>query len=328
MYLAKNELKSDLEIPKTLLKIESIFDLYRLKKYTAEIFWIEIHKLFDHLDMDDKVFTYIVCNGNSGWRYRRDVIDLVSQSHLVDDKYLDFNLISLSRNGIYQSLPEALFHPLALGNAYSAVDEIVMEIQNNSMVSQQCKQFFSLFDSTMFEFKAEMLNKELTWPFNQYEHLIIQLVQEFYGDQLQHTYTQALILLGTIMFNADIKCSFDLQGQLLSLLIGQKVKIKEIPFYFEETPFVRLGDNMLGVDAGLMGKCRTELDDLLIELWLESAQEVDKYVRDKYTQNYIRGVMEHFDITSRDIHINFQINDKANQRTLGEDGYLGINITL
>ena len=144
MYLANNELKADLEIPKPLLKLESIFNLYRLKKYTAELFWIEIHKLFEHLDFDDEVFTYIVCNGNSGWRYRRDVIELVSQSHLVKDKYLNFNLISLSRNGIYQSLPEALFHPLALGNAYSTVDEIVTEIQNNTIVSQQCKQFLSV----------------------------------------------------------------------------------------------------------------------------------------------------------------------------------------
>jgi len=328
MYLTNSELKTDLEIPKPLLKVESIFDLYRLKKFTAEVFWIEIHKLFDHHDIDQDVFTYIVCNGNSGWRYRRDVIELVSQSHLVKDKYLNFNLISLSRNGLYQSLPEALFHPLAFGNSYAAVDEIVLEIQNNSMVSHQCKQFFSLFDSEMFEFKAELLDKEMTWPFNQYEHLVIQLVQDFYGDKLQHSYIQALILLGTIMFNADIKCSFDLQGQLLSLLIGQKVKIKEIPFYFEETPFNCLGENILSVDTGLMGKHRTELDDLLIELWLDSAQEVDKYVRDEYTQNYIRGIMKHFDITSRDIHINFQIDDKANQRVLGEDGYLGINITL
>ncbi len=337
------DMKKELNIPKRKLELKSEFDLPRLKTYISELFWLEIHFLMRQSDLieNEDIFSYVIFRGNSGWRYPRDVIDVVEQSHLFREKYLHYNVITLSQNGLFQSLPEAMFHPLTLGHAYSTVGDIVDEIKSNTIVTEQCRQIFTLFDTAMFEYKTEALEREMTWPYLQdyspKEKIktkptgksIIRLVQEFFQHDLQHTYHQALILLSTIVYHEHLKCSLDLQAQLLTILLSKKVEVKEIPHFYENPPYERLGANVLGIDSGLTGSgCQAELDDLLIKIWLDSAQEVDEYVADKKKQEYILGIMDLFDITSRDIHFEFQINDSATDRILGHDGYLGVNITI
>lgn len=322
--------REEIGIPKSHLKLKSILDMPRLKTYCAELFWNEIQKIIKHSPKfsDEESFSYVTCYGNSGKSYTRDVIDVAVQSHLVGEKYEDYNVLALSRNGIYQSLPEALFHPLTLGHVYSNVDDIVHEIRYNASVTNQCRQFFSLFDTLMFEYKAELLERQMAWPYQQQDNSIIRLVQEFYKHDLEHTYTQAIVLLSSIVYNESIKCSYDLQAQLLKLLLDKEVKIKEIPYYHNGLPYNRLGSNTLGIDVGLMGKSQAELDDLLLELWLDSAEEVDDYMADEAKKNYIYGVMDCFDMTSRNVHIKFQISDSAARRELGKDGYLGVNLSI
>lgn len=320
------EVKSELGVPKRHLKFKSDFDLPYLKTFLAELFWLEIDKLMERANVDkENEFTYVILDGNNGLRYKRDVIDVTTQSQLLEETYVNFNIISISRNGVYHSLPEAMFHPLTLGHTYSTVDDIISEIKQNTMVTQQCKQFFALFDTVLFDYKAQLLNREMTWPYLQEETSIIELVQELFGHQLEHTYTQALILLTTVVFHEDIKCSFDLQAQLLSLLLNTKVEVREVPHIFIETPYATLGSNILGIDAGLMDPHRAELDDLLVEIWLNSAEEIDLYVANTKKQDYIRQIMACFDLTARHIDISYQINDGATERKLGHDSYLGIN---
>ena len=102
------------------LEIDLEIDVKWIKRFVAELFQIEMDKMLlnlpENLRGDNKLEdTHVLCNGNGGRNYNREVISVRKKSHLVDSTYKNLQSILLSRNGIYHSLPEALFHPLTLG---------------------------------------------------------------------------------------------------------------------------------------------------------------------------------------------------------------------
>lgn len=315
-----------------VLELDLEIDIRWIKRFVAELFQIEMNKMLSNLpedlQKDNKVEDiHIICNGNGGRNYNREVISVKKKSHLVGASYKSLQSIRLSRNGIYNSLPEALFHPLTLGDSYSTVDDIVESIQKNQKDTLECQKFFSLFDNIFFNYKTSILERQLEWPYNN-EPFIKELIQQFLGHDLEHDEKQSLTLLSSIAFHEEIKGNYEKQAFLLSLLLGEKVEIQERKHLFGDVPYQKLGSSLLGIDSGLSGPCYAELNDIQIDIWLDNANDVDESIINEAQENYIRGMMDLFSLSARKIHIRYQIMKKDIGVVLGEDGYLGINTVL
>jgi len=309
------------------LELELDADFTSIKGFVVELFLLEMEKLREMQTNAPEEPTYILCNGNSGRNSNKDVMKIRRLSHLVEFTYETLYTIILRRNGIYHSLPEALFHPLALGTVYSSVDDIVSSIRKNQRDTIDCKQFFSLFDNKFLEYKSQLLKRELEWPYNNELYTPV-LVKDLLGINVELTQKQAILLLSTVQFHQDIKSSYKLQASLLTMLIDSKVTIAEYRHAYMQTPFGGMGTTALGIDAGLSGPCYDELNDLEISIWVTKPEEIEQNILDKSQEKFVLEIMTLFNLSTRQIFIKYQIEKDYTETYLGKKGYLGLNTSL
>ena len=319
-----------MENTKSTIKLHPEFDVTGIKHLKAEVFWLEFEYLHDFFqrrdeDIEDLTLPYIICNGNSGRNYHKDVIDVQLISHLIGTTYQDIYVMDLSRNGIYHSLPEMLFHSMAIGSEFENVEDIKSAIRLNRKKTDEAYRFFAIFDNEIFLKKTALYRRQLGWDSDD-QQFVKKLIQQFLMLEKANSTKQAKLLLSTLSQHQELKCNLDALSEFLTVLINKKVVVKAVRHEFDELPYAALGDGLLGLTIGLSGKCYAELDDLLVEIWLDEERDLNtKTIREK---KYLLGIMELFDISSNSIQIQYRVEKEEDGILIGDNGYLGLNTVL
>lgn len=313
-----------------MIELDLNLDVTGIKYLKAELFWLEFEYLYGQFqqqeeeELEEAELPYVICNGNSGRNYANDVIDIKLNSHLIGETYKNIHVLKLSRNGIYHSLPEVLFHSLTLGSTFATVDDIKAAIKYNRQKTDEAYRFFAVFDNELFLMKTALFKRQLEWPRGD-KRFITKLVREFLMLGRDHSRKQATLLLHTLSKHQELKNDYEALGQLLSMLLEKEVKVRAKRHQFSELPYATLGEGLLGLTLGLTGTCYAELDDVLIEVWLNDEQDENLHIKTVKEKKYIHDVMELFKIASSAIYIQYRVKKEHAGVMLGSNGYLGLN---
>lgn len=158
--------------------------------------------------------------------------------------------IAVNRDGIYDRLPEGLFHQTR-GNVGSNVAEMVAEHKRYKEEEKAARRFFSPFEQEFFRYSLMVEQEERRITGSLFDEKMIRLFRDFWelGDDLP--VKPVAVFIRTLPWLSTIKGERDLTAQTLAAMLEMKVSAEEIittAAMRSQSNFL-LGESMLGTNT-------------------------------------------------------------------------------
>lgn len=180
--------------------------------------------------------------------YRKDIVKSETVDFEFDSKqYLKINL---SRDGIYDTLPEGILHYRQHNQKSISADEMAKHYQERKKEEENARLFFLPFENEFFEQSLDLENKEKSYLLNLNGEKPLDFLYEFWGiDKKLPTHLTAKFIR-LIPHIYEITGNLPLIERCLSYLILENVKIERIDNQEQtsDEPKKYLGEQRLGID--------------------------------------------------------------------------------
>lgn len=226
--------------------------------------------------------------------YRSDILGATIHDNNYDkQEYLN---IKLSRDSIYDALPEGFVHSLSENNADKSVKQMIKEHKHQKRQEAEARNFFAPFENEIFHYrtKIESVEKDFLCKLNGSKPL--GFFYDFWG--LSHVYPAVLVskFIQLLPYAYKIVGDIDLASRSLSAIIEEKITYKTTSSkeYGEEGEQIRLGENRLGVNF-ISGKNYMDYSmNLTLEIGPINNKSFEDYVGNGKIKIFIDCFCEHF----------------------------------
>jgi hypothetical protein len=198
--------------------------------------------------------------------------DVVNHSfYYSDSKRKDCLVIALNREGLYDMLPEGLFHQPPTGNSGFSEEQMIEDVQLRRAEEKDARKFFMPFEAelnhmrTTLELYENRLDKRTTY--NDLTRIFGAEWKEF--ELLDNE--QSIIWMHLLPMISEKRNDLDFLGQLLSLLFKLPVKaalsakaLKRAPI--DERMQFKLGKGSLGIDSIIGTSFLTDEEEVVISI--------------------------------------------------------------
>ncbi|TWP27726.1 hypothetical protein ETU09_06420 [Apibacter muscae] len=220
-------------------RINSLTDDLRAEVIVSEL----IHKIKE----EDRNFL-VDFKGQFKRPFRKDVLG----AEIVDFNFdtTQFVKINLSRDGIFDTLPQGLFHASEKNRQKISVDEMTQEYKTHKVEEEYARKFFLPFENEFFLKSIERENKEKEILLELNGSKPIDFFYEFWN--LDRDLPEILMskLIRILPYTNQIVGNLELTIHCLSYLIEEKVEIAEQTYKEQSSTEqdITLGDCRLGLD--------------------------------------------------------------------------------
>lgn len=307
--------------------LEDEFEIDKLKRSTAtdfiaEVFYKELEFILGR-ELDDVLM--VRKYGMNSRAMSKDVLDVTTKYVTTVNNYKEFLVLHLSQNSIYHQLPEMLMHPLVLSSPSMSNREVVEAMRENKKREKRNIDFFLPFDTELFRERVRIVNRHLSFltDKNSKENLY-HIAQNILDIELDIS-KEAVYKLFLNLCNAEkFKENFHEIEKLILIVLGLEVKLKYVNKYFEDSPFLHLNQGRLGLDLGLIGKTKSENDDVQVTIILPKPISDYKYLQKNIDS--VKKVLGFFIKANRNIRVTYEIKGenlfRLGEMNLGYDTYL------
>lgn len=140
--------------------------------YKAEVIALNLIKYYEEVDQ-----VFLKRLGSNNRSFNKDLEDMSCQVH-------DFGEVIVSlfsfREGLYDYLPEGLFHAPSLGNHKTGIDEIIGQIQKQKKIEIDARNFFQPFELEPYFLELHALAKENEFEITDPSELLLELFKELW----------------------------------------------------------------------------------------------------------------------------------------------------
>ena len=206
-----------------------------------------INNLLKNGDIDD--LDYLISKqGQFSRAYRYDVLD----SGIVDFD-LDANQILkivLSRDSLYDMLPENLTHAARNDAPGKDVDAMIREHQVQKKQQKAARLFFQPFENEIFNYGVNIEGFEQDFLSDLNGFLVHEMFYDFWGISKELSPLLVSKLIRILPYSYKIVGDIDLACHILSSLLNEKVNYntKDYQKYLDEDEGVLLGEARLGLE--------------------------------------------------------------------------------
>ncbi|PQL94153.1 type VI secretion system baseplate subunit TssG [Apibacter adventoris] len=286
-----------------------------------------ISELLDKLDSEESSFL-IDMKGQFKRPFRKDVLN----AEIIDFKYDDtqFVKVNLSRDGIYDTLPERMFHEPQSGKPKIEVSEMTQEYKSNRNEEIYARKFFQPFENEFFlkALERENLEKEILLELNGSKP--IEFFYEFW--ELNNEIPQILMtkLIRILPYTYKIVGDLELTVNCLSYLLEEKVKISEKTYKEQSSPEKEqsLGNCRLGLDM-ISGNEYMDYS-LYLEFKIGPLKKTSflEYIHQGKIKKFIELFYEYFLPMEIDVKTTILLNQDIEAFSLKELSILGITTRI
>lgn len=280
------------------------------------------------IDIESIVFTRA---GNSRSNISKDIEEVIEKYIMtgIEEKYVE---IKTNRRGIYDSLPEGLFHASVFPNKIKGKEEIIEEIKQHRNEEFFIRRFFSLFENEIDRKLAHVSHYELIFDKkNTYRNYVNIFLSYFPIIKLMPT-RNALLFLKILPHIYTIRTNFQEVGEAIGLIVDAPVEIvtykkkQALP----STKKNRLNRMNLGYDSALVGEYDDGKPAICIHIGKISAREAYKFIADNDFYKIVYALADIFFEADIEISIKISVIEEECQFYLqSKDNlypcYLGIN---
>ncbi|AXT55668.1 hypothetical protein D1815_07850 [Aquimarina sp. AD1] len=295
------------------MKNKEIQDIYQeltttYQNLKAEIFVTEILENSSVNLTDIDVFN----NSTFSRSYRRDVINFKLDSYSGNTDKLQFNI---ARNGLYDTLPEGLFHEPVKAKSNISFTELH---QKQKKQEKDARSFFSPLENEFFTQRVNIEKNERKL-INEFANLKTDFLLKFWNLDPEIPSDYSIKLLQLLPYVHKISGEIELTALSLEKIIGEKVTIEKKYKTLDDNINDTSKEHQLGVDLVLELK-ETVISYPCWEITIGPVDQknIDKYIVSGATKKFITIFCDYFIPMEIDTKINVTYSSKEETFVLNE----------
>ncbi len=295
------------------MKNKEIQDIYQeltttYQNLKAEVFVTEILEKSSVNLTDIDVFN----NSTFSRSYRRDVINFKLDSYSGNTDKLQFNI---ARNGLYDTLPEGLFHEPVKAKSDISFTELH---QKQKRQEKDARSFFSPLENEFFTQRVNIEKNERKL-INEFANLKTDFLLKFWNLDPEIPSDYSIKLLQLLPYVHKISGEIELTALSLEKIIGEKVTIEKKYKTLDDNINDTSKEHQLGVDLVLELK-ETVISYPCWEITIGPVDQknIDKYIVSGATKKFITIFCDYFIPMEIDTKINVTYSSKEETFVLNE----------
>jgi len=263
--------------------------------------------------------------------YRKDILDVELPDEHAD--YREHIYIDVNREGLYDALPEALFHQPLSTKPFRPKEEIIDEIKVHRQEEKEARNFFLPFEN---EFAQQRIQLELTERKSSTgfeEGSNVQLFNYFFGATKIFDSYQVDLLLHLLPYVSQIRGDLKIVERCFSIIMGVNVSLKKqmrkVEYLFPDS-HCSLSGFRLGIDS-ILGNTMTETEPMLKLVIGPVKREAAKdYLENGRMNKVIQYLCDFFLPIEINIETEVNLSEKDSRIMLQEtsSSFLGLNSYL
>lgn len=304
------------ELENILNELKSVFEDIKAEVVVSEI-----------LENSNVDFSNLTINNTSTFKrpYRRDIIDYKQSLTNIDNYTLNFNL---SRNGIYDSLPEGVFHnpsdPALKSLSYQKKRE------KQKQEEREARLFFQPIENETFN-QYVNIEKEERALIDRFTDVKNNFLLKFWQADKSLPKKYLLKLIKLLPSIHKISGNLELTALCLERIIDEKVTLEKVNSPYKvpnnkEEKGENLGvDLVLGVDESIV--LHPQINATIGPI---NEQNIKNFVDDSPTMRFIQVFYEYFIPMEMEVNtqIDFEHNNKGFVLLENEPALMGLTTTL
>ncbi|AZA83769.1 hypothetical protein C1637_13985 [Chryseobacterium lactis] len=238
--------------------------------------------------------------------YLKD-IKSISSSYLGFDE--EVYTIESYREGIYDYLPEGLFHPPSLGASRKNVDTVVREIRKQKRVEDDARKFFRPFELEVFFTEISALLKESEFDITSNTDALLETVSELWPLIRMLDKQNAYIFMHILPFFHQIRGSKKWFERCMTAFLQVPVEVTFSPNIIDEIEknddSMLLGNSRLGVTYIPSGRHMDGQRNWVINIGPIPYEDMKKYIPGSPFRKVLEALYDYFLPVTVDVEENF-----------------------
>lgn len=179
--------------------------------------------------------------------YRFDVLDAKILDYDDDEKLT----LSLSRDSMYDTLPEGISHSASDDIPGKEVDGMIREYYDQKKQQKAARKFFQPFENEIFELGVEIERFESDFLFSMNGNKVPDMFYTFWNISREFPPLLTSKFIRLLPFTYKIVGNITQASHILSVLLEEKVTVNERTYqkYADQSRATLLGETRLGLDS-------------------------------------------------------------------------------
>ncbi|UEQ77476.1 type VI secretion system baseplate subunit TssG [Chryseobacterium arthrosphaerae] len=231
----------------------------------------------------------------------------------ISSSYLGFDeevfTIESYREGIYDYLPEGLFHPPSLGASRKNVDTVVREIRKQKKVEEDARKFFRPFELEVFFTEISALLKESEFDITSNTDALLDTVSELWPLVRMLDKQSAYIFMHILPFFHQIRGDKRWFERCMTAFLQVPVEVTFSPNVIDEIEkndnSMLLGNSRLGVTYIPSGRHMDGQRNWVVNIGPIPYEEMKKYIPGSPFRKVLQALYDYFLPVTVDVEENF-----------------------
>ena len=252
-----------------------------------------------------------------------------------DDDFKKYIHIHVNREGIYDVLPEGLFHKQTYKRSYKDVQTDVEKALDEIRIHREqeffARRFFRVYEQVIDETLVEISRTEIRYDQTSHNREFTDLFVQYWPVLKRLEHRQAVAFMYVIPLLSKIRLNFDEIGETLTFILDVPVQIEKIKLPAKKVDSQyesRLGTMRLGVDFVLGNTFDDGINDLKITVGYLSATRMRGFLETAPERITLNMLLEIFLPDETFFTFDFKIDPEDAAFILSDENnttYLGIN---
>ncbi|KFE98987.1 type VI secretion system baseplate subunit TssG [Chryseobacterium luteum] len=245
----------------------------------------------------------------------------------ISSSYLGFDeevfTIETYREGIYDYLPEGLFHPPSLGASRKNVDTVVREIRKQKRVEEDARKFFRPFELEIFFTEISSLLKEAEFDISSDTDTLLDTVSELWPLIKMLDKQNAYIFIYILPFFHQIRGDKKWFERSMTAFLQVPVEVTFAPNIIDRIErnddSMLLGNSKLGVTYIPSGRHMDGQRNWVVNIGPIPYTEMKKYISGSPFRNILQALYDYFLPVTVDVEENFITEKEEYSFSLEDD---------
>lgn len=246
----------------------------------------------------------------------------------ISSSYLGFDeevfTIESYREGIYDYLPEGLFHPPSLGASRKNVDTVVREIRKQKRVEDDARKFFRPFELEVFFTEISALLKESEFDITSNTDSLLETVSELWPLIKMLDKQNAYIFMHILPFFHQIRGGKKWFERCMTAFLQVPVNVTFSPNIIDSIEkndnSMLLGNSRLGVTYIPSGPHMDGQRNWVVNIGPIPYEDMKKYIPGSPFRNVLQALYDYFLPVTVDVEENFVTEKEEYSFSLEDDG--------
>ncbi|MEO6844371.1 MAG: type VI secretion system baseplate subunit TssG [Ginsengibacter sp.] len=261
--------------------------------------------------------------------FRKDVSSVTEEISDYDHK--GYFLVKTPKEGLYDMLPEGLFHHAEPDKSVKTDKEIIASIKQRRIEQRDARRFFLPFEAAINHLRIQMALYENMLDKNSHYDDTLKIFAEHWSIFQYLDTRQSNLFLHLLPILHEIRDEHQVIESIMEMIFQLPVDIQlrdQLPQKPARAIVSQLGDSLLGVDftTGNALYASGE-DEILIHLGPLGIEELQQFMPGAINNKILEQLCDYFLPVHIDIVIDFELNEKDKIFRL-DDGMNDYNSTL